>query len=110
MMEILFGNELLRCDLSVLPQKVATRDLDNCLPLEEWGLQGLERASKCLIRTRGGDSVENWRVAGLVERHCLPSIGPLQDAVMSQINHPCLPLSRLLHPMLWQQEATLQFR
>ena len=40
-------------------------------------------------------------VAGLVERHRLLSIGPLQDAVMSAIDHPCLPDSRLLRPMLW---------
>ncbi len=41
-MEILFSRKFLRCDLSILPQKRASRNLRDCLPLDKWGLTGFK--------------------------------------------------------------------
>ncbi len=41
---------------------------------------------------------------------CLLASEPVQDAAMHKVSHPCFIVSRLLRPMLWQQEATLRFR
>ncbi len=54
--------------------------------------------------------MEDWRVGRGVKRDCLLASKPMQDAAMRKISHPCFIVSRLLCPMLRQQEATLQFR
>ena len=41
---------------------------------------------------------------------CLLASKPVQDAAMRKASHPRFIISRLLRPMLRQQEAFLQFR
>ncbi len=52
-MEILFSHKFLRCDLSILPQKRASRNFKHYLPLEERGLIGFKCSSECLVREEG---------------------------------------------------------
>jgi hypothetical protein len=41
---------------------------------------------------------------------CLLATTPMQDAAMHNISHPSFIVSRLLRPLLWRQQATMQFR
>ncbi len=102
-MEILFSHKFLRCDLDlgVLPKKCASRNLKDCLPLEEWGLIGFKCSSKCLIHAQRRSCEEGWNICCGAEGNGLLASIPKQNVVIIEIPHPCLLVSRSLQPMLW---------
>jgi hypothetical protein len=99
--EIIFSHKFLRCDLIALPQKYASRNLKDCLPLEEWGLHGFICSSECLIRVQGRIREEGWSVGQGAERYGLLASAPKQNAAIIKIPYPCLLVCRRLRPMLW---------
>ncbi len=54
--------------------------------------------------------MEDWCVGRCMKGDCLFAITPMQDAAVRKISHPSFIVSRLLRPMLWRQQTTMQFR
>ncbi len=99
--EILFSHKFLRCDLGILPQKRAFRNLKDCLPLEEWGLTGFKCSSECPISAQRRSRQEGWKIWRGAEGSSLLASITKQNAAIIEIPHLCLLFSCSLCPMLW---------